>query len=39
MNNITLGKSNKIPILDKIFYGIGNFSAGVSIQVIGTFLM
>ncbi|OGO78022.1 MAG: hypothetical protein A2Y23_09200 [Clostridiales bacterium GWB2_37_7] len=32
-------KSNKIPIFDKISYGIGNFSVGVAIQVIGTFLM
>jgi Na+/melibiose symporter-like transporter len=39
LNNLTLHKSNKISISDKIFYGIGNFSAGVAIQVIGTFLM
>lgn len=32
-------KSGKVSILDKISYGIGNFSVGVSIQVIGTFLM
>lgn len=38
-NNIILDKPNKIPLTDKISYGIGNFSAGVAIQVIGTFLM
>jgi Na+/melibiose symporter-like transporter len=38
-NSNVFNKSGKIPILDKIFYGIGNFSVGVSIQVIGTFLM
>lgn len=29
----------KIPLLDKIGYGSGNFSAGVSSQVIGTYLV
>lgn len=29
----------KIPILDKISYGVGNFSTGVSNQVIGTYLV
>ena len=34
-----LDKSNKISISDKISYGIGNFSVGVAIQVVGAFLM
>jgi Na+/melibiose symporter-like transporter len=38
-NSNILDKSNKISISDKIGYGIGNFSVGVAIQVIGTFLM
>jgi Na+/melibiose symporter-like transporter len=38
-NSNVLDKSNKISISDKIGYGIGNFSVGVAIQVIGTFLM
>lgn len=40
MNNLhQTNQSKKIPFVDKISYGLGNFSAGVSIQVIGTFLM
>lgn len=40
MNNSNiLDKSNKISLSDKMSYGIGNFSVGVAIQVIGTFLM
>jgi glycoside/pentoside/hexuronide:cation symporter, GPH family len=39
LNNNILNKSNKISISDKISYGIGNFSVGVAIQVVGAFLM
>jgi Na+/melibiose symporter-like transporter len=38
-NSNVLNKSSKISISDKLGYGIGNFSVGVAIQVIGTFLM
>jgi Na+/melibiose symporter-like transporter len=38
-NSNVLDKSSKISISDKLGYGIGNFSVGVAIQVIGTFLM
>lgn len=38
-NSNVLDKSNKISLSDKMSYGIGNFSVGVAIQVIGTFLM
>lgn len=40
MNNTNaFNKPNKIPFTDKISYGIGNFSVGVAIQVVGAFLM
>lgn len=38
-NNRNKKQSDQISLYDKITYGIGNFSAGVSIQIIGTFLM
>ena len=34
-----IDKPNKIPMSDKISYGIGNFGVGVAIQVVGAFLM
>jgi glycoside/pentoside/hexuronide:cation symporter, GPH family len=33
------GSYRKIPLLDKIGYGLGNFSTGVSNQVMGTYLV
>ena len=30
---------NKIPIIDKIGYGIGNLSVGIAMQVVGTYLV
>jgi glycoside/pentoside/hexuronide:cation symporter, GPH family len=38
-NSNVLDKSNKISMSDKISYGIGNFSVGIAIQVVGAFLM
>lgn len=40
MDNIyNYGKSNELSFFDKVTYGMGNFSVGVAIQIIGTFLM
>ncbi|WP_139904923.1 MFS transporter [Clostridium thermarum] len=42
MNNLNLSmKTNnkKIPVIDKIGYGLGNFSTGVSMQVLSVFLV
>ena len=38
-NSNMIDKPNKIPMSDKISYGIGNFGVGVAIQVVGAFLM
>jgi Na+/melibiose symporter-like transporter len=38
--NLSLKKNyKKIPIMDKIGYGLGNFSTGVSMQVVSVFLV
>ena len=38
--NLSLNKSLKtVPLMDKIFYGMGNFSTGVSMQVVSVFLV
>jgi glycoside/pentoside/hexuronide:cation symporter, GPH family len=39
LSDIDYNSHRKIPLHDKIGYGIGNFSAGVSIQVIGAYLV
>ena len=39
MNKFQNNSQRKIPFLDKIGYGSGNFSAGISGQVIGTYLV
>jgi len=39
LSKLQSSNHRKIPILDKIGYGSGNFSAGVSSQVIGTYLV
>ncbi|MBZ9685476.1 MFS transporter [Clostridium estertheticum] len=39
MNKLQSSSHRKIPLLDKIGYGSGNFSAGISGQVIGTYLV
>ena len=39
MNKLQNSSHRKIPILDKIGYGSGNFSAGVASQVVGTYLV
>ena len=39
MHKFQSGSHRKIPLLDKIGYGSGNFSAGISSQVIGTYLV
>jgi len=39
LNKLQSGNHRKIPLLDKIGYGSGNFSAGISGQVIGTYLV
>lgn len=40
MENITYNNGHrKIPLADKIGYGLGNFSTGVAIQVVGAYLV
>ncbi|MGH4124641.1 MAG: MFS transporter [Clostridium sp.] len=39
MNKFQSKSHRKIPLLDKIGYGSGNFSTGISSQVIGTYLV
>ena len=39
MNKLQSNSHRKIPFLDKIGYGSGNFSTGISSQVIGTYLV
>ena len=40
MENVTYNNGHrKIPLADKIGYGLGNFSTGVAIQVVGAYLV
>jgi len=39
LNKLGINSHRKIPLLDKIGYGSGNFGAGISSQVIGTYLV
>ena len=39
MNKHQINSHRKIPLLDKIGYGSGNFSTGIATQVIGTYLV
>lgn len=39
MSKLQSSSHRKIPLLDKIGYGAGNFSTGISNQVIGTYLV
>ncbi|MGV8983719.1 MFS transporter [Clostridium sp.] len=39
MNKLKSSSQRKIPLFDKIGYGSGNFSTGISSQVIGTYLV
>jgi glycoside/pentoside/hexuronide:cation symporter, GPH family len=36
---LSYNKHRKVPMIDKIGYGAGNFSTGVSIQVVGAYLV
>jgi glycoside/pentoside/hexuronide:cation symporter, GPH family len=38
-NLIYSGSTKKVPLSDKVGYGAGNFSTGVAIQVMGTYLV